>query len=389
MSLPDVKISLQNGTLGGTLQTADGVCGMVLTGTSEGTIVAGTPFSVVSLADAETQGLTQTNNAFAYRQIKEYYNEAGDGAVLYLLLLPSTTTVDMMADETNASGAVKLLDFAGGTIRLLGVMDDPSTYTPTVTNGLNTKVYTAASNMQVLATTYFNKQTPFRGIVGGESFSGTATDLTDQTTGSNNRVSILVGDTQNTGNVAALGLALGRLSVIPVQRKISRVKTGPLTAQTAYIGTTAAEKYTTTATIHDKGFISFRTFPNKSGYYFTGDPTCTSTTDDYRFIARGRVIDKAQILAYATYVNEVDNEVPVNSDGTLNAGYCKYMEQQIINQLQLIMQANNEISGASCFIDPAQNVLATNKVNVVLKIIPVGYSSEIDVTLGFDNPANS
>jgi len=140
--------------------------------------------------------------------------------------------------------------------------------------------------------------------------------------------------------------------------------------------------------LNDKAFITFRTFPNKSGFYFTGDPTCTATTDDFDTIARGRVIDKAHILAYATYVEEVDNEVQVNADGTLNAGYCKYLEQQIINQINLTMTANNEVSGVNCFIDPSQNVLATNMVNVVLKITPVGYSSEINVTLGFSNPAN-
>ena len=387
MSLPDVKILLQNGTLGGTLQTADGVCGMVLVGISEGTIVQGTPFTVVSLADAQSQGLTQTNNPIAYKEITEFYQEAGNGGTLYLMFVANTLTVDSMADGTNANGASKLLDFAAGAIKLLGIMDDPGAYTPTVTNGLNSKVATAKANMQVLATTYFNKQWPFRAIIAGENFSGTTSALTDQTTDTKNRVSILIGDTVSGTNRASIGLTLGRLAIIPVQRKISRVKTGPLTTVTAFIGTTAAEKYTTTATLHDKGYISFRTFPNKSGYYDTGDATCTATTDDYNCIARGRIIDKAQIIAYATYVNEVDNEVPVNTDGTLSAGYCKYMEQQILNQINLIMTANNEISSVQCFIDPTQNVIATSKVIVVLKIIPVGYSSEIDVELGFTNHA--
>ncbi|MGN6568234.1 MAG: DUF2586 family protein [Flavipsychrobacter sp.] len=392
MPLPNVNITLANGALGGVIQTADGVAGAVLTGASAGSIVAGTPFLVTSLSDAATQGLVSATNPFAYRQVKEFYDEAGDGAQLYLMLVPSTMKVKDIADKTNAAGAIKLLNFAAGKIKVLGIMTDDTAVYPggtglTTTAGINDDVYTAAGDMQTLAEQFFDQETPFRAVIGGTSYTGTATALTDMTTHNYNRVAILIGDTAS-GSAAAIGLLLGRLAVIPVQRKISRVKTGALTNTTAYIGSTSADKYIDTSVLNDKAFITFRTFPNKSGFYFTGDPTCTNTTDDFDTIARGRVIDKAHILAYATYVEEVDNEVPVNTDGTLNAGYCKYLEQQIINQVNLTMTANNEVSGVDCFIDPTQNVLATNTVNVVLKITPVGYSSQINVTLGFSNPAN-
>ena len=47
------------------------------------------------------------------------------------------------------------------------------------------------------------------------------------------------------------------------------------------------------------------------------------------------------------------------------------------------MTANKEISNVNCFIDPAQNILSTNQLNVVLKITPVGYASDIEISLGF------
>ncbi len=111
-----------------------------------------------------------------------------------------------------------------------------------------------------------------------------------------------------------------------------------------------------------------------------------ATTDDYSFLARGRVIDKAHILAYTTFVQEVDDEVPVNADGTLDAGFCKWLSQQIINQINNTMTANKEISAVNCFIDPAQNILSTNELNVVLKLTPVGYATDIEINLGFANP---
>ncbi len=396
MSLPDVKISLQNGTLGSVVQTSDGIAGIVLTGVSEGDITVGDPFVIASLTDAENLGLTASGNAFAYKQIKEFYDEAGEGALLYVLFLDDTVTVDNMANGTNANGAKKLLDYAGGKIRLLGVIyDADDDEAITTTNGIDQLCYTAAANMQVLADAYAAKQTPFRGVVGGTGagLSGgtpgplSSAALTDQTGSSYTRASILIGDTEAEGD-AALGLLLGRLAKVPVQRKVSRVKSGPLAAVTeGYIGTTLAEQYTTTGIIHDKAFITLRTFPNKNGYFFANDFTCTPTTDDYHFIARGRVIDKAHVITYATFVEEVDEEVPVDESGKIAAGYAKYLEQKITNQLNLTMTANREVSAVSCFVDPNQNVISTNKVNVVLKIRPVGYASDIEVSLGFDNPA--
>ncbi|MCW3120690.1 MAG: hypothetical protein JWQ38_182 [Flavipsychrobacter sp.] len=391
-----VNITLANGQLGGTLQTNDGITGIVLTGISEsGGYTAGTPILVNSLADVTTAGITEADNPFAIKQLKEFYNQAGTGASLYMMLVPDTMTVAQMADNTNANGAKKLLDFAAGKIKVLGLLSDDVAITAaggtvTVTHGLNGDVYTSASNMAVMSAAYFAAEKPFRAVIGGSSYSGTPSALTDEATGTtNNRTAVLIGDTV-TGASACIGLLLGVISAIPVQRKISRVRSGALTNTAAFTGTSTVEAVGAgaLATIAGKGFITFTTYPNVSGYFFSGDPMLTATTDDYCMLARGRVIDKVHILAYTTFVQEVDDEVPVNTDGTLDAGFCKWLSQQIVNQVNNTMTANKEISAVSCFIDPAQNILSTNRLNVVLKVLPVGYATEIQIDLGFTNPAN-
>jgi hypothetical protein len=171
---------------------------------------------------------------------------------------------------------------------------------------------------------------------------------------------------------------------------MSRVRSGALTTAEAYAGPASVLSASESLpVIADKGFITFTTYANTSGYFFSGDPMCTATTDDYSMMARGRVIDKAHILAYTTFVQVVDDEVPVNTDGTLDAGFCKWLSQQIVNLVNNTMTANKEISNVVCFIDPAQNILSTNQLNVVLGIVPVGYATQIEVTLGFSNPANA
>jgi hypothetical protein len=388
-----VNITLANGQLGATLQTNDGITGLVVTGADEGGYAVGTPILLTSITSALNAGITEDGNRFAAKQIKEFYQQAGSGALLYVMLVPDTMTVADMADNTNPNGAIKLLDYAGGKIKVLGLVSDDVAIatgggTIVTASGLNTDVYTAAANMGEMAAAYFQQHKPIRTIIGGTSFTGVAGDLSDMASGtSNNRTAILIGDTQ-AGAGACVGLALGVISSIPVQRKLSRVRSGALTNGHAYAGSISMESDAATfGVIANNGFITFTTYANTSGYFFSGDPMCTATTDDYSMLARGRVIDKAHILAYTTFVQVVDDEVPVNTDGTLDAGFCKWLSQQIVNQVNNTMTANKEISSISCYIDPAQNILSTNQLSVVLNIVPVGYATNIEVVLGFSNPS--
>ena len=391
-----VSISLANGGLGGTPQTADGVAGLVMTGgVDTGGYVLGTPKLVTGLASVAAAGITEDGNAFAVRQLKDFYAVAGDGAQLYVMLVANTMSIADIADNTNAGGAKKLLSYADGKIKLLGIMtDDSAIDEPEQEGGLNADIPTAITNMTVLANAYFALHKPFRALIGGTSYSGVAGDLADQSAGTSaNRVGVLIGDTVGAeeggiGGAACLGLALGMAASLPVQRKISRVQNGRLPIDTAYVGELAVGATgSDTDVIAGKGYVTFKRYPNVSGFFFSNDTMCTAATDDYRFLARGRIIDKAHILAYTTFVQEIDDEVLINTDGTLNSGYCKHLSQQMVNVINNTMTVNGEISSVSCYIDPSQNILSNNTLAVSLSIVPVGYSSDINISLGFINPA--
>ncbi|MCO5229608.1 MAG: DUF2586 family protein [Chitinophagales bacterium] len=388
--LPDVKISLQNGQLGGVLSLADGVCALIVTGESVSTkIQIGEPQLVFSLKDAEQIGLTENDNPFAHHQIKEFYSTAGAGAELYVMIVPNTETQTSMMDINNDNGAKKLLDFAGGRVRLLFSAFNPDElYDLVLTNGIDADVYSAIIKAQELAELYAENQAPIRVILEGRKFNGNAANLTDLKTMTNNRVCVVVGSSSNNG-VASVGLFVGRCASNPVQRKASRVKDGNLPIIAGYVGNQLVDSYNGLALMHDKGFVVLRTFSGMSGYFFSDDPTATSSTDDYAFLARGRVIDKAQIIAYLTFIEELHDEIPVNESGRLEAGVVKYLEAKVENQIKQIMLSNREISNVECYINPEQNILSTNKTEVVLRVTPVGYNSAIEVLLGFYNPSNN
>lgn len=386
-----VNISYATGQLGGTTQTNDGVVGMCLTGGIDG-YTLGNPFLVTSLQSAKDAGVTEANSPFAYRQIKKFYDQAGDGAKLYLMLVNNSTTVAMMTDSESDNYIGKLLDYAQGEICVLGIAtDDTDVYggAVVVTNGLNADVYTAATAMATVVAAYEAKEKPFVGIVGGTSYSGVPGDLVNfQTTGTNNACAIFIGDTADAPGDAtdqvAIGLLLGRISAIPVQRKIGRVLDGSLNLTTAPLlgPDTVVSRPDDAAVINGRGYMTWALYPQTANYFFGDDWMCVEPTDDFKSLTNRRVVQKARKLAYKTYVQQISNDVLINSDGTLAAATITTIENEVLRALDTAMIAKNECSGAEAYVDPAQVVTDDDTVDIVVGVIPKGYLRIINVKLG-------
>jgi len=384
MTLPKITITLGNGNLGNTNQTSDGVAGMVLSGASvSGKVQVDTPYLLTKLKDAEDLGILSAGvNAHAHRQIADFYEITGDGAQLYILL--STATIDALVLKTNADYAVKLLNYAQGKIRLLGA-SVVKPVTPTIVDGLYEKVHDAVSNAQALAEEFTENYKPLRVIMDGIAYDGTPASLKDYKTDSANRVAILLSG-EVTGGNADVGKLLGIYASLPVQRKASRVANGKVEGMTSAYFTSDADvdsKASDWDAIDAKGYIFHKTHVGRSGYYISSDVTATIGSDDYNTIPRGRVIDKALTIGYDVLLDRLSDEVEINADGTISPAVVKGWEQDIEDALNLQMTANKEVSSVQVVIDPAQNVISTNKVEVSIRLQPVGYSDFIDVNLGY------
>lgn len=396
MPLPGVTIEIQNGALGLVPPSDDAICGIILQGPAvSGGLQVGAATLYTSLADVEADGITAaydtTNTVRVYKHISQFFQEAGTGAKLWVLLISQAVSMEDMCDISEANYAVKLLNAASGKIRLLGVTRSPAGgYTPdTTANQLDLDVVTAINLAQALATSYAEDFAPLRVVLEARHFTGTTGSLVDLKLRDDNRVSIVLGDNV-TGGGGAVGLLLGRLASVPVQRNPGRVKDGSLPIEAAYVGSDTVEAAPTkVTTIHEKGFITLRTYPRKAGYYFTDDPTATSATDDYNSLARGRVIDKAITLAYDVFVNEILDEIQIDTQGRIAVDKAKYYQAIVENAIDSAMTAEGEISSVSTLVDPDQNVLGTGQICIELRIVPVGYAKTIVVKLGFDNPANT
>ncbi|SNR16529.1 DUF2586 family protein [Tenacibaculum jejuense] len=381
--LPKVKINVNNDGLGQVAQTEDGVSAMILTGVSvvDGAQI-GKSFQVFSLDEAEAAGITADDNPYAYKHVKQFYEEAGNGTQLWLMLVADTVSMEDMV-SADQDFAKKLLDDAKGAVRLIAVSRE-SSGTVTLANGVDEDVDNAVTKAQTLIKGYASKYKEASVIIDGKDFNGTVGDLKDYTESDKEFVSILLANTDG-GKNAAVGLLLGRLAKDPVMRNPGRVKSGSLPATKGYFTNEQAIEELENAwdNIHDKGYIFLRSFVGRSGYFFNDAPTCTNGNDDLNNITRVRTIYKARRVAYDVFVNEILDEIPLEANGKIAPALIKSWEGLVDNAINLTMTQNGEISAVRTSIDPAQDVLATNEVKVSLDILPVGYAKYITVELGF------
>lgn len=395
MAFPKVDLQVQNGQIGSTDGTDDGVAALIGTGVEVvGKIAINEPKQIFGVKDAEALGLNDAVNAEMYSQIVDFYSMAGEGAELWILIQAEATLMASILDVNNAN-ATALLDAAQGRIRILGITRKADgAYDPEYDDGIDPDVINAIAKAQELAEAYAAAYKPLRVIIGGRDYQGVIADLADLTERDDNRVAVLLAGKEADSLEACVGLALGRLAAVPVQRKLARVKDGDLGITEAFLtdGETTIDELSEAQleAIHDKGFITLRKYYGRNGYFFTDDPTATGADDDYNTISRGRVIDKAISLAYQTYVNELQDDVELDPvTGRLHAGVIKSYQAAVKKSIEQNMLANGEISSVTVVLDPLQDVITTNKIEVTVSILPKGYSSTIVVKLGFTNPANS
>ncbi len=393
MSLPNVKIVIGNGNMGTVTLSDDGISGLILTGTAvTEKLELNKAYVLGGMADLKKYGIEEATNPLLVKELTAFYNAAGDGAELRLLVVSEATTLTQMCAASEDAPLEKLINSAAGRIRLVGInRNAPAEYVPTVENGLDADVITAIAAAQTVAEDFLGKIAPFRVLLPAIGWSGETTDLYQPREGSYNRVSVVMASDGKFGTSklysAAIGQVLGRAAKISVQQNIGRVRDGAI-ATTGYMtdGKTPEEHFSQLNLLDDAGYIFYRTFIGKNGYYLNGDATAVPTTDDYCYLSSGRVIDKAMIIAYKTYVDDILDNIEVDATkGTIPTAVCKGFEASIIRAVNTSM--SGEISSFTAYIDPAQDILANGRMEITCKIVPLATLREITVNLSLENPA--
>lgn len=388
MALPNVNITLGNGGLGRVAASDDGVAGLILTGTEvEGKLEINKRYQLSSTRDLETLGVVTETNAFLEKEIKAFYSQAGEGAELHLMVVSHATTLTQMCDSAGESPLVKLIDGTAGRVKIVGVnKKTPADYEAVLDEGIDGDAITAAEKAQQTAENFAKQVRPFRLLVPALDFVADCDKLYQPRASSYNCVGFVLASDDKIGKTAAIGLVLGRAAKIEPQQSIGRVKDGAI-ATDLYLtnGKSYIETNGIASMLNDAGYVFPRSFPTKNGAYLNGDAMAAPVTDDYSKLSLGRIIDKARVICYATYISEILDNIAVDDKGQLPTGTCKSFEGTIENAIGIGM--NGQISSFKAYIDPAQNILSSGTLEIKCSIVPLGLLTNININLSFTNPA--
>lgn len=143
-----------------------------------------------------------------------------------------------------------------------------------------------------------------------------------------------------------------------------------------------------TTELKDKHIIYAGRFNGYPGIYWSGSETCTTDDDDYSRIERNRVWNKCARAVIDEMTPKIRGKVPINADGTIRG--TTVTSWSLLNEKRLKAFADaNLISGYEVYIDPAQNVLALEPIEIQLSVTPIGIAEGLLGTIKLANPYNS
>lgn len=383
-----VKFIREQGGLGRTLAGSDHISGLIVYGET-----AVEKKLLLSVEDLALQNITAENNPVLHYHASEFFR-INEGAKLY---------VQAVAESDNNYSEVKVLqNFAEGNIRQIAVCNFK-----TAVSSLSASV----AKLNQIATELGNANTPLSVLLSLKVITSDMTSLPDLHSLNAERVSVVLGQdgagrgayiAQTTASISCIGAVLGALSKANVHESIGWVEKQNLVS-TAYAkaltgDTQKALELDTPAfcdgsklgdytpaqvqAIHDKGYIFLTKYTGTTGTFFNDSFTATALTSDYAYLENNRTIDKAIRGINKALLPKVSGPAYVEPEsGKLDFSTIKSLEA-LADDVLSQMKKDGELSGYKVSINPNQQVLRTSKLEVVIKLVPVGTLREIIVKIG-------
>lgn len=375
MKLPGVTINVANGNLMQDVAVADAVPALVAT--VKTTSFVGKTAEIYSLEDAVSQGYTESAEPFMYNLVREYYNELGGKQLLYIYGIAQAMTMTKALTATEANSVAKLLLETEGEVNLIAIARNPESGYAAGSGFLDKDVETAVTASKALAENYQSQNKPFRVLIEGRVANESVSNTYKPSEAGNGFAGVVLGGT-SAGGSGAVSIALARAVKYPAHIKIGNGQNGPLSALQIYIGTKPLEERSDIEALHEAGFIVFTHRSGSTGYYFGVDNMCES--GDYRILVHGRVIDKVQRIAAKAYLPFIENDMRMESDGSINASDAIYLQSVLESAIRAEM--SEQISDIKVNVPVKQDVINTSTVNIQVSVLPLGYSSYININLG-------
>lgn len=180
-----------------------------------------------------------------------------------------------------------------------------------------------------------------------------------------------------------------RVASIPVQENPGWIQRGPIRGvlTTAPFTSGPYGKSSTynnghALTLEAAGYTVAYTQRGLKGFYWTEGRMAVPPESDFSILPNRRVMDKAVTLVRRVLLPGVQEVVdPADLEVSLAHRLAK-AEAPL-----KAMKVAGEISSGRVVIPPGQDILSTRRIIVQVRIIPMGYSREIVLDIGFENPA--
>jgi hypothetical protein len=335
---------------------------------------------VPTIANPGTGTQSDFDKSAIWYHVSEFFRIQPKG-VLYL---------GVYSDEGMDFSEVEEMQYAkGGVIRQMGVFTT------------NDFAVAQLSTLQAKAEALYEQHMPLS-ILYAANISGVAdlANLETLKTREDAYVSVVIGQDGNgvgakiynslnsKKSLTVLGAALGAVSKAKVSENIGWVKNFNMAStELDVLAFANGNAYRSTSEgkiteLNNKRYIFLRKHIGINGSFFNDSHTATAENSDYAYIENNRTIDKAVRNIRTFILPELNGPLLVDPDGRLSEDTIAYFTSITSRPLEQ-MQRDLELSAFQVIINPAQNVLDESKLNITVKLVPVGVARQISINIGF------
>ncbi len=424
MQRPNLIVTKEVTSLGAPV-TQDGT-GLLVISAPDTYRNAVTAQAFVSLRDAEAAGITEENDldpafgdsTLVWEHVKDFFALA-NGTMLHVVLVPDTTTFTQLftVGDTANDSVQAYLQNEEGNIKLIGAALNP-TAAEANAGSITQDLEDAIPLAHTFANAEFDRSRPVDIILENRNFNGTAAaafDLRSLASGNvmvvsgrdaSRRAQLIADGHSDVGVVprfAAVGLALGKAASIQVNQNMGRLTIPPIFQTKDNLPVQSAEfsggqslnsfNEANLNVLHDKAYTFIDRYAGYAGLYFVNDNTCEEAGTSNSRLSLNRVVNKAARITRATFLNFLKSTIQVDSTtGQLLPAVVERFKDVITRAITEGMLAQPdptllpEISSVQITIDPAQDVLSSQKIVVNQAIIPTGSVDVIESIISLENP---
>lgn len=188
-----------------------------------------------------------------------------------------------------------------------------------------------------------------------------------------------------------LSFALAARQVtIPAQRLASRVRDGSLQQIVIDPTNDPSDGFN----YHDEAnapaldvarFTAARKRDGRPGFYISNPFLMSTTGSVFNLLPKGAVMDIGCTLFQQLAVDNVNDDIPLNTNGTIDEIAAQGIETTIRNAMNEQMLSTGMLSspGVVIAVDRTNNVRTTEHVNIAATLYGKGYVRQINATIGF------